>query len=176
MTVHIDKCEEVSAAQTAWKLLWKKFCSHCGGWGVISYPSSRDDPGGSDPCSCLEGGFCPRCGSSKTKLFNIIDSDNGKRDYNDYTFCTVCGWNEYVVSQNNCVDDTTTSMVMPHNGYECECWYKEEYDQQRKGELLELEWEIRESTEMETVYDKQEDILAEVNADEIETDESRRLF
>jgi hypothetical protein len=78
-----------------WSERWPNACDKCGGWGLIEYPCTREEPGGADLCSCIEDGICPRCGAEDAFPFDdvqvcqhcewdLTDPDGDDADYSDY--------------------------------------------------------------------------------------------
>ena len=79
-----DALQKALIIQKSWQDRWPHYCRSCEGWGVLQWEERHDRgyPGEpmSEPCSCIDGGKCPRCGAES------ISGD-------DKFFCAECGWN-----------------------------------------------------------------------------------
>ncbi len=82
--IHTLNCQKLQLALAAFNATHPDACTRCDGAGYIHYPSSRDDPGGDEECSCLEAGNCPICGQH---IFSETDLEKST------LVCSACGWN-----------------------------------------------------------------------------------
>jgi hypothetical protein len=77
---HSLNCVHVQEAFAEYIRLYPNACRKCNATGEISYPYTRDDPGGADPCAfCIEEYRCPRC-----------HVDHGPHWRGE--ICKSCGW------------------------------------------------------------------------------------
>lgn len=137
---HTPKCLELQAKLEEFKKLWPKFCTKCGGYGYITYAATRDDPGGSDPCSCIEDNVCPRCGTT-----NIVWIEQKGCDYGH---CVLCGWDEWTITNTL---PGWELMVAPWDG-ECDCWIEEETNREFEKLLDIEEMKLEQENEEEIAY------------------------
>lgn len=72
------KRDQYTAARNAYEQLWPNYCRTCGGLGEI-YVEDYECGDFTDPCSCVEQGKCPRCGS---QVFGEEETDT----------CSHCKW------------------------------------------------------------------------------------
>lgn len=86
---HNEKCIEdrkkYDIVMAEFEGQYPNYCRSCRGWGMHSCPDTRYEPGGIDPCSCIEQGDCPRCGEH---VWNEDDFDGSP------VKCPSCGWDE----------------------------------------------------------------------------------
>lgn len=62
-----------------YKTDWPNYCKKCNGEGYIFFPGNYYDPPEYNPCDCILGCLCPRCG------FEHDNEWNGES-------CVECGW------------------------------------------------------------------------------------
>jgi hypothetical protein len=95
--------------------LWPGYCKKCGAHGVCC--SSENVAGfgepaimmdNSDPCSCIDDGFCPRCGVDLV----FESQEQEEKFYEDTEPCPNCGW-KWGLNDGDCLPD-------PPDG-PCEC-------------------------------------------------------
>ncbi|MDD1711227.1 MAG: hypothetical protein LUQ37_10015 [Methanoregulaceae archaeon] len=129
---HTPQCLKQQEAFSKFVAEHPGYCHKCGGSGMISYPSTRYDPGGEDPCSCLESGHCPMCGK---------DIETDPESY--VSTCPVCHWTDASYFETGLVDWQTCPDV------DCYCWeteWKGEIDQPEDAHLESL-YESRTETD-----------------------------
>lgn len=136
---HTQQCLKYQLENNSWKDKWPNHCKTCGGvgsWGSYSY---EDGPDGGPCPDCTEEGKCPRCGNHTILLCVSENNDPPMRDCNDYALCLTCGWNEYIVQDVSKLA-RESGYIMPHVGYECECWMGNDGRELREDgpEVLEL--------------------------------------
>ena len=118
--MHTSSCmalqNRLSHQNHVFMLAYPHHCTECDGIGVHI---SRFDPSASgvslahggcfmeiEPCpSCLEKGYCPKCGESVDWL------EYSDRFQEDHYLCSSCGWRDNDYSQSRFFSD-----------YECDCW------------------------------------------------------
>jgi len=99
---------------------WPGYCRKCNGVGHHNYPSTRDEPGGCEPCSCVEDNTCPRCGGHTVVWlvgyheWQYIESHVWCKIPMDgeTPFCPSCGW----------LDSVEYSTPGRPEVWECDCW------------------------------------------------------
>jgi hypothetical protein len=113
---HDPRCIADRAALEAWVAKWPRYCQKCGSSGVILYGGSYHEPPSSDPCSCVDGGQCPRCGGTTAVWFE-------GPGFGPFFLCALCGWDERIMVNANAgeplVDQHGGPLVAPV--WECYC-------------------------------------------------------
>lgn len=113
---HTAVCVRETALRTAWETSWPNHHRACGGTGfgigggdLVPYgEGSTALPEYPELCSCLEAGWCPRCGGLGIQDIITVLGDL-------LFYCALCGWTE------------SNPAALPPM-YECLCWEAEEPD------------------------------------------------
>jgi len=79
--LHTDSCldqhERWLLEKEEYEKLWPDHCKQCDGWGYAHFPHNSA-PDKVEACTCITGGFCPRC------MHESLD-EKGEN-------CSNCGW------------------------------------------------------------------------------------
>ncbi len=125
---HDFECVRSAFLEYFFRERWPLVCTKCGGVGSYTIPATRLDPPDGGQCVCLEDGHCPRC-REDVILFSI------DKDYCDYSLCPACGWNEWIVINNEQLAWDLDFLLILH-----ECWCGMEEAQEEYERQL-AEWE-----------------------------------